>query len=252
MGDQSISLRSVENAWFFSRKIRIREKKAPELHQLRGFCITILSILASLRLHVREEDDVADGVFAGEEHDHAVDADAEAGAGGHAVFERAEEVFVHDHRFVVAALAEAGLLFEAFALDDRVVQLGEAVAHLLAADDQLEALDEPRLRAVFFCERRHLLRVVGDEGRLNELRLDELAEDFIDDLAAADLGIEFESQIFRDVAELFFRFAANFHAGELPDRVGDGEAAERRLEVDLVAEEHGRILAVHFHARFVQ
>ena len=52
-----------------------------------------------------EEDDVADGSGAGEEHGEAVDADAFAGGGGEAVAEGADVVFVHGVGFVVAAVS---------------------------------------------------------------------------------------------------------------------------------------------------
>ena len=97
------------------------------------------------RLHCGEQDDVADGVCAGEEHDGAVDAHAHAACGGHAVFERGEEILVEHFGLVVAAFALLDLLHEAFALVDRVVQLGIGVAHLAAADEELEPLGQARV-----------------------------------------------------------------------------------------------------------
>ena len=92
-----------------------------------------------------EEDDLPDGVLTGEDHDKSVDADADAGAGGHAVFDGAEEVFVYNHGLFITALPEFGLRFEPFALDDGVVEFGEGVADLFAADDQLKALNNAGL-----------------------------------------------------------------------------------------------------------
>jgi hypothetical protein len=43
--------------------------------------------------------------------------------GGHAVFESAQEIFIHGHGFFVAALGPSALLLEAFALVYGVVQL---------------------------------------------------------------------------------------------------------------------------------
>ena len=55
--------------------------------------------------HEGEEDDVADGAGAGEDHGEAVDADAFAGGGGEAVAEGADVVVVDfGHGFGVAAL----------------------------------------------------------------------------------------------------------------------------------------------------
>ena len=49
---------------------------------------------STLSLQLREEDDVADAFGSGEHHDEAVDADADAACGGHAVFEGGDEFFV--------------------------------------------------------------------------------------------------------------------------------------------------------------
>ena len=98
-----------------------------------------------MRFHCREEDDVADGVCAGEEHDRAVDAHAHAARGWHTVFEGGEEILIEHFGLVVAAFALLDLLHEAFALVDGVVQLGIGVAHLRAADEELKALGQARV-----------------------------------------------------------------------------------------------------------
>ena len=41
-------------------------------------------------LHRREEEDIADGGAVGKQHDQAVDAEAQAARGGHAVFQRGD------------------------------------------------------------------------------------------------------------------------------------------------------------------
>ena len=61
---------------------------------------------------------------AGEGHEEAVDSHAVAGGWWHALFHCGEEVFVEDHGFVVSVGGEAGLVFEAFALDDWVDEFG--------------------------------------------------------------------------------------------------------------------------------
>src|SRR5262245_6993535 len=88
-----------------------------------------------------EEDDLADGATAGEEHDEAVDADAEAAGGRHAVLQGDEEVLVQGLGLVVAGGAQPGLLTEAGALLQWVVELRVGVAELEAAGVGLEPLD---------------------------------------------------------------------------------------------------------------
>jgi hypothetical protein len=67
-----------------------------------------VDVVIARRAHEGEEDDVADGAGAGEDHGEAVDADAFAGGGGKAVAEGADVVLVDiGHGFVVAALARS-------------------------------------------------------------------------------------------------------------------------------------------------
>ena len=57
------------------------------------------------QLHLREEDDVPDGRFTGQQHDEAVDAHAETTRRRHAVVQRVEEVFVDTIYFAVGVRA---------------------------------------------------------------------------------------------------------------------------------------------------
>jgi len=122
------------------------------------------------RLRLREQDDVADGARAGEDHGEAVDADAFAGGGWEAEAERADVVLVHLVGFVVAAVALLQLVFEAAALVVGVVELGEGVADLEAADVELEALDPVGLVGLDLGERRDGEREVVDDCWLDEVR----------------------------------------------------------------------------------
>jgi len=61
-------------------------------------------MLSSLVPQRREQNDVADAGAVGQQHHEAVDADAAAAGGGHAVFEGAHVVGVVVHGFLVAAV----------------------------------------------------------------------------------------------------------------------------------------------------
>ena len=89
-------------------------------------------------------------------------------------------------RLGVAARQLLGLLVEAAALLVGVVELAEGVGDLDPADERLQALDQARLGAVALGERRELDRVVEDEGRLDQVRLDVLGEEHVDELAPAE------------------------------------------------------------------
>ena len=60
----------------------------------------------SFRLQLREQDDIPDAFLAEQHHAEAVDADADAAGGGHAVFEGDEKIFIQ------LLLFAAGLVFQ--------------------------------------------------------------------------------------------------------------------------------------------
>jgi hypothetical protein len=93
----------------------------------------------SFRLQLREEDDVADVFLAEEHHAKAVDAHAHAAGGRHAVFEGDEKIFVE------LLLLAAGLVFQPFALFDRIILLGVRRGNFLSVDAALENLDRFRI-----------------------------------------------------------------------------------------------------------
>ena len=100
---------------------------------------------------------------AGQDHEETVDADARAAGGRHAVLERAEEFFVH---FVALG---AGLLFEAAALLDRVIQLAVAGSDFSTRDLQFEDVGERRIILAGLCEGNQPRGKPHDEGRLAKM-----------------------------------------------------------------------------------
>src|SRR5580658_500881 len=122
------------------------------------------------RAELREEDDVPDALGAGQKHAEAVDADAHAAGGRHAVLEGEDEV-------VVDALGlAAGLPLEHLALDVGVVLLGIRRGDLHATDAELEHVQGRGILPVYLCERVELPREVEDERGLDQLGLDPLRE----------------------------------------------------------------------------
>jgi predicted ATPase len=84
---------------------------------------------------------------------------------------------------------ERALGLEALALRVGVVELREGVRDLHSAGERLPALHQAWQRAMLAGERRELDRVVDDEGRLDQLRLDLLGQEPVDELAPPLLGI---------------------------------------------------------------
>src|SRR5205823_2812834 len=109
--------------------------------------------LSLLRPERREQDDVADVVDVGEEHQHPVDPDAETSRRWQAIFQGAQVVVVDGHRLVVSGRTLTCLVLEPGALLVGVDELAEGVADLASRDDRLEALDETGKLAVVARER---------------------------------------------------------------------------------------------------
>ena len=191
---------------------------------------------ALLGLHVREQQDVADGGGVGEQHDHAVDADADATRGGHAVLERAHVVLVVLHGLVVATGLLGHLRSEALGLVDRVVQLGERVGVLVAGDHEFKAVREARVLLVALGERRDLDRVIAHERGVHNGVLAQLVVDLGDELAGGPLGLGLDASLgARGEQLLDGRVERDLAAEHVGDDLGHGAAGPRREEVDLLA-----------------
>ena len=198
-----------------------------------------------LGLHLREEEHFLNGRLAGEEHHEAVDADADARGGGHAVLERAEEVLVDDHRFIVTLVGQTHLIHETLFLVDGVVELGVGVGQLLAVDHQLETLGQAGFAAVHLRQRRHFHGVVGDEGGLDELAFAGFAEDFVDQLALAHTLIDLDAELLSHAANFFLAHFAQIIARFFLDGVEDGQATIGGFETYGLAVDHRLGRAVH-------
>src|SRR3970282_1734069 len=92
------------------------------------------------RSHQRKQNDIANRMAVGQQHDQPIDADAFAGRRWHAELERPHVVLVHRVGFFVAARALSTLFLEPPLLLRRIVQLAEGVGHLEARNVELEAL----------------------------------------------------------------------------------------------------------------
>jgi len=131
---------------------------------------------------MREEDHLADGRHAGEEHDQPVDPDPLSRRRRQAVLERVHVVLVHGVRLLVAGGSGRELVLEPLGLIFRIVQLREGVRDLVPRDVELEAVDEPRVGVVPPRERESS---TGSASRtwLDEVRLDEPLEHEAEELA---------------------------------------------------------------------
>ena len=124
----------------------------------------------------------------GEQHDHAVDTDADAARGRHAVLEGAHVVLVVLHGLVVTASLLGHLSGKALGLVDRVVELGERVSVLVTGDNQLKAVRQTRVVLKTLGKRADLDGVIAHEGRVDDGVLAQLIVNLGDDLASSPLG----------------------------------------------------------------
>ena len=132
---------------------------------------------------------------------------------------------------------------------DGVVQLGVGVGQFLAVHHQFEALGQLRIVAVTLAERRHLDRIVGDEGWLDVGAFALLAEDLVDQLALAHRGIDLDVELLAHVAQLGFVHACDVDARLLLDAVDHRDTLEGTLEADfVVAYLHGFLAQDVHHA----
>ena len=132
------------------------------------FTLRVRTIIFFQGLHRGEQNDLPDGVAVGKQHDTAVDADAQTARGRHTVLQGGKEVLVHHAGFVISLIPQLHLLLEAAPLVDGVVELGEGVAHLTVADEQLEPLGEPGVLGGPLGQWGHIHRMHGDEGGLDQ------------------------------------------------------------------------------------
>jgi hypothetical protein len=135
-------------------------------------------------------------------------------------------------RLLVARLPQPDLRLEALALVERVVQLGERVGDLAAGDHQLEPLDQPRVAALRLRQRRQLARVVRDEDRLLEVRLDQLLEQLVEQLRPAQRRGVLDAEPRARRGQLGVVHRAGVDTAVLLQRVEERQPAERRREVE--------------------
>src|SRR5436305_12190348 len=118
-----------------SSRARTRWRPRPPAAPVTRAVRPARSRMARLVSHRREQDHFPDRAPPAEQHHQAVDAQAEAGGGRHPVLERLDEDLVVGLGLLAAGRQEALLVLEARPLLVRVVELGERVADLDAADD---------------------------------------------------------------------------------------------------------------------
>src|ERR1700730_18372890 len=123
-----------------------------------------------------KEDHITNRGLIGEDGRQPVDPKPHTTRWGKAVFERGQEVLVHRMRLLIAGGASTDLVFEAASLVIGIVELREGVGNLLARNEELEAIGQPRVTGAAPRQWRNLDWVPENEGRLDQRVLHEFLE----------------------------------------------------------------------------
>ena len=129
------------------------------------------------RTHSREEQHLLDVGTISEEHDQSVNTETPSAGRGQTILERIDECLVDTLGLVVARILLSGLLDESLALVEGVVELGVGVADFLGGDESLESFAETGARSVVFGQGGHDLGVADNEGWVDALGFDKLADE---------------------------------------------------------------------------
>ena len=131
------------------------------------------------------------------------------------------------------------LRLKALVLVDGVVQLGESVAHLAAADEHLIALGERGLLGAALGQRADLHGIHGDERRLDERGLDLLVERLIERIAPRVGDVFHVHAHALGEGDRRVRVAEDGHKvgpRDVLNGVGHRHTAPARREVDIMAQ----------------
>ena len=185
---------------------------------------------------MREQQHVADGSLVGEQHDHAVDADADAARRRHTVLEGAHVVLVVLHGLVVTAGLLGHLSGKALGLVDRVVELGERVGVLVTGNNQLKAVRQARVVLKALGKRADLDGVIAHESGVDDGVLAQLIVDLGDNLAGGPLGLNLQALLARGGSKLLDRRVdGDLLAEHVGDDVGHGTAGPLTRKVNGLA-----------------
>ncbi len=102
---------------------------------------------------MREKDNVADTAAVGKEHNQTVDTDTQSSRRRQAVLQRGHKIFVHHMSFIITGRTFFHLFLETFALVNRIVELGEAIANLTGINKPFKTIGDLRISLTAFCQR---------------------------------------------------------------------------------------------------
>ena len=95
------------------------------------------------------------------------------------MFKSIDKHLIIEHTFIISFFFFANLLQKEFFLDKGIVEFSVSITELVVLDEQFEPFGQSRFRTMVFGQRRHHLRMLDDESRIEALTFKELANQFV-------------------------------------------------------------------------
>ena len=121
------------------------------------------------------------------------------------MFQSGNVVFVVEHRLVITRIFGVNLILETLRLIFCIVQFAETVTDLTSADEEFEAIGDFRVYVITTRQRRTFGRVLGNEGRVNQVRFRDFFEDLSHDTAQTPALLNFDAGFFSCPKHFFFQ-----------------------------------------------
>mmetsp|Transcript_12080 Transcript_12080/g.36647 ORF Transcript_12080/g.36647 Transcript_12080/m.36647 type:complete len:577 (+) Transcript_12080:163-1893(+) len=174
----------------------------------------------------------------GEEHAEAIYTQTPAGSRRQTVLERPTEGLVDQLSFVVTSCLLGRLLAEALTLHVGIVQLSVGITQFTTVHEEFETFRESGCTAVPLGQWAHELRVIGDEGGVDALGLDYLADEAVQQtiggVGQLHLDLELLALLEQEEARLLaLQVLRDLETGALLEATHQTDAVPGRGEVDL-------------------
>ena len=137
---------------------------------------------------MRKQHDLTYRGLVGEKHRQPIDSHAEASVWRHSVPHRSQIIFIDRVRLFEIGLVQTLHLFKTRLLLDRIVELGESIAHFHPADEELESLHMSLVAWNTLSQRGNVARVIRYNRRLYKIRLGKITKQAVDQFSPACPG----------------------------------------------------------------
>ena len=173
-----------------------------------------------------------------QQHGQAVDAHTKAAVGRHAIGHGLEIILIHRVALFILIGIIAPHLYKTRFLVQRIVQLGEGVAQFHAAHKPLEAFHGLRIARFTLRQRRNIARVIVQEGRLDKVGLQKVADQAVNQLTAGSPRFNLQALAAHRVGQAIIGAAlrcVNIHTHGIDNALAQFNPAPGGRQIHLVA-----------------